>query len=87
LPQQEPGPAQPAKSGVFPQQDVSCGPGMLLVAVTECDDGADKILVMEPDPQAGQAGSGSEAIIRISAVFPHSEQMYSKIGINRPSLA
>jgi len=52
LPQQLPGPAQPASRGAVPQQDVSPGPGRRADAEPESDEGAAGSFLIFVEPQA-----------------------------------
>jgi hypothetical protein len=76
LPQQDPGPAQPALEGELPQQVVSPGPGtppVLAFPVSE--------LVLERSfsifrlPQAGHALWPGSPIIKSSETFPQSRHL------------
>lgn len=81
LPQQLPGPAQPAWAGDDPQQAVSPGPGMLCAAEPDNDEWAESSFLRLKPPQAEHSGLSEDAATRISVVFPQSKHKKSKSGI------
>ena len=72
LPQQLPGPAQPAWAGELPQQAVSEGPGRPVLATPDREEGADSSFFRFTLPQALQVGVSSTEATSTSLVAPHS---------------
>jgi hypothetical protein len=70
LPQQEPGPAQPAWPGWLPQQPVSFGPGKSAPVRPVSELVADIILAVSVEPQLGQVNGASLAVTITSPVLP-----------------
>ena len=70
LPQQEPGPAQPAWPGWLPQQPVSFGPGKSAPVRPVSELVADMILAVSVEPQLGQVNGASLAVTITSPVLP-----------------
>jgi hypothetical protein len=70
LPQQEPGPAQPAWPGWLPQQPVSFGPGKSAPVRPVSELVADMILAVSVEPQLGQVKGASLAVTITSPVLP-----------------
>jgi hypothetical protein len=82
LPQQLPGPAQPAwPPGAEPQQAVSPGPGMACCRAPDMEEWAASSFLSPRPPHSGQAGFAVAELTRSSLVFPHSGQRKSKRGI------
>jgi len=80
LPQQLPGPAHPACSGLTPQQPAA-GAAVLASLTPEREDGTDSIFFRSLLPQSGQAGFALVPETRTSACFPQLLHENSKIGI------
>jgi len=82
LPQQLPGPAQPAWfPGADPQQAVSPGPGMAWVRGPDMEEWADISFLSPCWPHSGQTGLEPAEETSSSKVFPHAGQRKSKRGI------
>ena len=74
LPQQLPGPAQPAWEGLEPQQAVSPCPGRPDINDPEKEDGFEIIFFKFLLPHATHVGSSLDRGIKISLSFPQSLQ-------------
>lgn len=72
LPQQLPGPAQPAWAGELPQQAVSEWPGRPILATPDREEGADSSFFRFTLPQTLQVGVSSAEATSTSLVAPHS---------------
>jgi hypothetical protein len=77
LPQQEPGPAHPAKPGDEPQQPVSPGPGRSMEAFPVRLLVGDGCRCVDDAPQEGQRSLSFCPRVMISPVKPHCGQMMS----------
>jgi len=72
LPQQLPGPAQPAAApGVLPQQAVSPKPGMSFLGDPDIDEWAERSFLRSSLPQAPHVGGSDDPVTRTSLVLPH----------------
>jgi hypothetical protein len=81
LPQQLPGPAQPACAGELPQQAVLPGPGSPRLATPDKEEVAESSFFRFSLPQALQVGDSLEEATNTSLVAPHSVHKNSKIGM------
>jgi hypothetical protein len=86
LPQQLPGPAQPACPGEDPQQAVSPGPGMAPDGAPDRDECADMSFLRLPLPQRSQYTVIFSEKTSTSATWPQSAHKKSKSGMS-PSYA
>jgi hypothetical protein len=77
FPQQDPGPAQPARSGVLPQQAVSFGPGNAWGVRPVSVLGADISFEMRRLPQFGHVKASSADTTSTSCFRPHSWHIMS----------
>jgi hypothetical protein len=77
LPQQDPGPAQPAWAGLEPQQAVSPAPGKERFRPPLSELVADMSLRAFRPPQEGQTKGEAESMTNNSPVNPQSGQLIS----------
>ncbi|MCP4373174.1 MAG: hypothetical protein GY797_34475 [Deltaproteobacteria bacterium] len=80
MPQQLPGPAQLAWLGEEPQQAVSPGANILVLASPKKDEGAESIFLTFTLPQDTQLTFSFNAATRISLTYPQSK--YIVVAIN-----
>jgi hypothetical protein len=81
LPQQLPGPAQPAWEGEVPQHAVSPGPGRLFLDAPDMDECAESNFFRLLLPHEPQTGASLRAATSISLVCPQSWHKKSKRGM------